>query len=117
MFVGRLTYYVFRLLIYYYKRCGMDTISVYGLMEIDNAIIIDIRNFYYYNLGHIKGAISIPSYNLLNNHNHYLNKVNRYYMYCDTGEQSLELVRRLNLFGYDTVSVIGGYDEYKRVFG
>lgn len=92
----------------------MYTISVLDLIKLDDPIIVDVRNFYYYSIGHIKGAISIPYYNLLNNYSHYLSKRNRYYMYCDTGERSLELVRRLNLFGYDTMSIEGGYDEYKK---
>lgn len=80
----------------------------------ENPIIVDVRNFYYYSLGHIRGAISVPYYNLLNNYSHYLNKYNRYYLYCDTGEQSSEIVNRLNSFGYDTVNIIGGYQEYLR---
>ena len=90
----------------------MLQISIIDILRLNNPIIIDIRSNYTYNLGHISGAISVPYYNLLNNHSHYLSKYNRYYLYCDTGEQSLEIVIRLNKFGYDTVSVIGGYEEY-----
>lgn len=82
-----------------------------------NPIIIDIRNTYSYSLGHISGAISVPYYNLLNNYSHYLSKYNRYYLYCDTGDQSLEIVERLNRFGYDTLNIIGGYQEYLKVIG
>ena len=90
----------------------MFQIRVLELMMIDNPIIIDVRSAYSYSLGHIRGAISVPYYNLLNNYSHYLNKYNRYYLYCDTGDQSLEIVNRLNKFGYDTISIIGGYQEY-----
>lgn len=90
----------------------MSNIRVSDFVLVVNPIIIDIRNYYYYNLGHIKGAINIPYYNLLNNYNHYLNKYSRYYLYCDTGEQSLQIVKRLNSFGYDTVNIIGGYLGY-----
>ena len=94
----------------------MNTISVDELMRLYNPIIVDIRNAYYYSLGHIDGAINIPYYNLVNNYGHYLNKYDRYYMYCDNGSTSMSLVNRLNLLGYDTVSVNGGYNEYmKRV--
>lgn len=92
----------------------MDRISIGELLRLDNPIIIDIRSIYSYNLGHIRGAISVPYYNLLNNYSHYLSKYNRYYLYCDMGDQSLEIVLRLNSFGYDTVSIIGGYLEYLR---
>ena len=92
----------------------MDRISVGELLRLDNPIIIDIRSTYSYNLGHIRGAISVPYYNLLNNYSHYLSKYNRYYLYCDMGDQSLEIALRLNSFGYDTISIIGGYMEYLR---
>lgn len=95
----------------------VDSIRVSELMQLVHPIIIDIRNSYYYSLGHIDGAISVPYYNLLNNYSHYLDKYHRYYLYCDTGKQSSEIVSRLNRFGYDTVSIIGGYQEYIKVFG
>lgn len=95
----------------------MLRISVFELMELDNPVIIDIRSAYYYSLGHIRGAISVPYYNLLNNYSHYLSKYSRYYLYCDTGEQSLEIASRLNQFGYDTVSVVGGYRDYLKFIG
>ncbi len=95
----------------------MNSIRVEELMLLNNAIIVDIRAYYYYNLGHIVGAISIPYYNLLNNYSHYLNPNSSYYLYCDTGEQSREIVLRLERFGYHVINIIGGYNEYLRVFG
>ena len=85
-----------------------------SLDYLDKGIIIDIRTNYEYNLGHIEGAINIPYYNLLNNYNHYLNKYQKYYLYCDYGKQSKEISDRLNMFGYNTESIIGGYLEYKK---
>jgi rhodanese-related sulfurtransferase len=82
------------------------------LLKLANPIIIDIRSAYSYSLGHIRGAVSVPYYNLLNNYSHYLTKYDRYYLYCDSGDQSLEIASRLNSFGYDLVSVMGGYLEY-----
>ena len=94
----------------------MDTISVVDLYRLDNPIIVDIRNSYYYDMGHMKGAISIPYYNLLNNYSHYLNKYSIYYLYCESGDQSREIADRLNRFGYHVRSIIGGYLEYQRMF-
>lgn len=74
--------------------------------------IIDIRDNYTYNLGHIPNANNIPYYNLLANHSHYLDKKNIYYLYCDYGKQSSEISNRLNSFGYNTHNIIGGYQEY-----
>lgn len=95
----------------------MYRIRVRDLLSLGEVVIIDIRAIYYYNMGHIRGAISIPYYNLLNNYSHYLNKYTRYYLYCETGEQSSEIANRLNRFGYDTVSIEGGYQEYLNVIG
>ena len=46
-----------------------NSISIEEVLQIENPTIVDIREYYYYNIGHIIGAISIPYYNLLNNHN------------------------------------------------
>ena len=95
----------------------MNSINIKDLLKLSDINIIDIRNNYYYNLGHINGAVNIPYYNLLNNHSYYINKYSVYYLYCDTGEQSLEIVNRLNSFGYKTVNIIGGYEAYLKVSG
>ena len=95
----------------------MNGIHIEELMLLDHPTLVDIRAYYYYNLGHIPGAISVPYYHLLSNYHHYLNRYHRYYLYCDSGDQSGEIVDRLNRFGYDTVNIIGGYQEYLRLFG
>lgn len=80
---------------------------------LGNGNIIDIRDNYSYSLGHIPNAKNIAYYNLLSNFSHYLNKNEVYYLYCDYGKQSEEISNRLNLFGYNTYNIIGGYKEYK----
>ncbi len=90
----------------------MQNVSMNEVLNMYNAKIIDIRDNYTYNLGHIKNAINIPYYNLLNNFSHYLNKSEKYYLYCDNGKQSSEISNRLNLFGYNTTNIVGGYEEY-----
>ena len=90
------------------------SISVEEFLNIDNPIVIDIRNSYYYNISHIENSISIPYYNLINNHSFYLNKSDIYYLYCDTGDKSYEVASRLDKFGYNTFSISGGYIEYQK---
>ena len=92
----------------------LSEISVIELFSLKPNNIIDIRSSYDYHLGHIEGAINIPYYNLLNNYSHYLSKYSLYYIYCDSGEQSREISKRLNCFGYNTINIIGGYQEYKK---
>lgn len=94
----------------------MNSISIRELLRLSNPNIIDIRNNYYYNLGHIPGAVNIPHYDLLTNYRYYLNKYSIYYLYCDTGEQSLEISNRLNEFGYKTINISGGYETYLKIF-
>ena len=95
----------------------MHSIHIEEVMSLNNPIIVDIRAYYYYSQGHIKGAISIPYYNLLKNYSHYLNLYNTYYLYCENGIQSKEISERLNSFGYHTINIIEGYQEYLKVFG
>lgn len=90
----------------------MNDIDLDYVINLPNPTIVDVRDKYSYNLGHIKNAINIPYYNLLNNHSHYLNKNDKYYLYCKNGKQSTEISKRLNLFGYQTFNIKGGYDKY-----
>ena len=90
-----------------------NNISIDELKKISNPIIVDIRDNYSYNISHIKNSINIPYYNLLNNYSHYLNKNNTYYLYCDEGKQSSEISKRLNSFGYNTKSILGGFKSLK----
>lgn len=90
----------------------MNTISIDEVMRMNNPVIVDIRDNYSYNISHVKGAINIPYYNLLNNYSHYLDKHKIYYLYCSEGKQSMEISKRLNAFGYNTMSIIGGYISF-----
>lgn len=90
----------------------MNTISIDDVMRIENPIIVDIRDNYSYNISHVKNAINIPYYNLLNNFSHYLDKNKVYYLYCGEGKQSFEISNRLNSFGYKTMSISGGFISF-----
>lgn len=91
----------------------MNEISIKELNKINSPKIIDIRDNYTYNMGHINGAINIPYYSLLSNYSIYLKKNEIYYLYCDYGKQSMEISNRLNLFGYHTYYIKEGYLDIK----
>lgn len=74
--------------------------------------IIDVRSNNKYNANHISGAINIESFELLANPNKYLNKIDTYYLYCDSGYTSGIVSNRLNMLGYNTVNIEGGYNNY-----
>ena len=82
--------------------------------SINNGIIIDIRNSYKYSLGNIPNSINISEFNLTYNPSQYLNKVDTYYLYCDSGVRSKKLVSYLCSLGYKCVNIDGGYNNYLR---
>ncbi|MDD6093754.1 MAG: rhodanese-like domain-containing protein [Bacilli bacterium] len=91
----------------------MNEISISNLLKLSNPNIIDIRDNYTYNMGHIHNAKNIPYYSLLSNYSIYLKKHEVYYLYCDYGKQSMEISNRLNLFGYNTYYIKEGYLDFK----
>ena len=64
-------------------------------------------------MGHIDGAINITKDLLELVPEKYLNKNNYYVLYCDKGIFSLKLSNELNMKGYKTISLDGGYLKYK----
>ena len=53
----------------------MNEISISNLLKLSNPNIIDIRDNYTYNMGHIPNAKNIPYYSLLSNYSIYLKKM------------------------------------------
>ena len=81
-------------------------------MKYEKVNLIDIRSNIKYQNSHIPGAINIPSNNLINNPNNYLNKAEEYYLYCSSGHTSSSVVNILNNVGYNTKNILGGYNYY-----
>ena len=91
----------------------MNEISINELLKLSNPNVIDIRDNYSYNEGHILNARNIPYYSLLSNYSLYLSKNEKYYLYCNYGYQSMQISNRLNSFGYDTYYIKEGYLYFK----
>ena len=89
----------------------MKNISAKGLRPEYN--IIDIRDSYKYNNGHIYNAINISKMDLMTNHKKYLDKNKTYYIYCNFGHDSRKVCEYLINFGYDVINVYGGYNAFK----
>ena len=91
----------------------MNEISINELFKLNNPNIVDIRDNYSYNEGHLKNAKNIPYYSLLSNYGVYLKKDETYYLYCNYGKQSMSISNRLNMLGYHTYYVKEGYLYFK----
>ncbi len=74
--------------------------------------IIDIRDRNSYVTGHIPRAVNIEEYDLLFNTQNYLNKKDKYYLYCDSGNRSASLCIKLRNMGYNVINIDGGYHNY-----
>ena len=91
----------------------LSKISISDLIPIINHVkIIDIRSSQSYNNNHLPGAINIPAEKLIISPNDYLEKNIKYYVYCQRGLSSLNVVSILNKIGYNLVSIDGGYENW-----
>lgn len=91
----------------------MNRISINDLMSIiDQINIIDIRSIQSYNNNHIPNAKNIPMEKLLINPEQYLNKSEKYYLYCQKGLSSENVCNILKKLGFDVTSVDGGYEGF-----
>lgn len=91
----------------------IDMQEFLNIYKSQNINIIDIRSKYIYELSHINKSINIPYEYLLLTPEKYLNPYEKYYLYCQAGYTSKEVSKRLNVKGYNTISINGGYNSYK----
>ena len=87
-------------------------ITLQELMYKNNPIIIDIRNENEFIMGTIPSSKNIPTIKLEISPEKYLNKNETYYIFCNNGKTSKALTEKLNIQGYRTVNIIGGYFNY-----
>ena len=90
----------------------MVEISFYDLFKLNNPYIIDIRSVEKYNDNHIPNSINIYYNLLLSNPSKFLNKNTTYYIYCQRGITSKKVSELLRIYGYDVISIIGGWEQY-----
>lgn len=91
----------------------VESISMSQLKELLGTVnLIDIRPVVNFNNNHIPGAKNIVQTQLLLEPDKYLNKFDTYYIYCQRGKASANVVSVLNNKGYKTVNVEGGYERW-----
>ena len=89
------------------------SISVEEFIKIKDKInIIDIRSKRLYNINHIDNSINIELNDLLLNYSKYLNKIDKYYIYCQKGNNSLKMCNFLKNQGYNVINILGGYENW-----
>ena len=90
----------------------LSNISIDDFNRLKNPNLIDIRSIESYNNNHIPGAVNIQMDNLLLMPSKYLNKNERYYIYCKQGVSSSKLCNILTKYGYKVTNLVGGYEEW-----
>lgn len=91
----------------------MNDITVEELKSLlPKTKIIDIRDKYQFNLGHIPTAINIPMNFIMTNPENYLEKNEIYYICCEYGSRSKHVSEFLVKKGYNCINILGGYNEY-----
>lgn len=89
-------------------------INASELKELKGIIVIDVRERYEYQEGHVPGSIHIPLTALISNPEDYLVKNKKYYIMCQTGVRSRQACDILSRLGYQVVQVLGGYSGYMK---
>lgn len=88
------------------------SITIDELLKYNSLHIIDIRSEQSYNNNHIDGAINIPYEKLIANPAKFLDRNQKYFLYCQKGLSSKKVCSILTSFGYKVVHIIGGYEEW-----
>lgn len=93
---------------------NLNTINTYELNKKINKDInlIDIREKNEYERGHVPGSKNIPMMDLAINHEDFLNKKDVYYLICQSGGRSMNLINFLREYNYNLVNVDGGTSSY-----
>lgn len=74
--------------------------------------LIDIRENYEHNSGHVPTAKNIPMGELLAQPEKYLDKSKEYHILCQSGGRSSRVCTDLSSRGYKVVNVFGGTGSY-----
>lgn len=95
------------------KIVNVNEIEVENIENLvkDKSFLLDVREDYEFEAGHIKGAVNIPLRSLVNQLDS-IPKDKNVYVYCRTGHRSLDAVGFLNDLGIkNAFNVAGGFIE------
>lgn len=84
------------------------------LREHPQALLIDLRSRQTYGAGHVRGAVNVP-YEALEGYKNRLPREREVIFYCERGGSAMAAAKRLGEAGWDTIAVIGGYEDISRL--
>lgn len=80
---------------------------------MENAILVDVRNDFEYQSGHIPGSCNLALSRILKEAEEtFQDKSLPLYLYCQSGARSGRAAKLLELMGYETVTDLGGIADY-----
>lgn len=94
----------------------VETISAKMLdyyVDRADAVLIDLRDREEYKVSHVKGARNLPYEEFEEMQSYDFPRGKILVLYCDRGGASLMAARLLARKGYETRSVIGGFEAYR----
>lgn len=87
--------------------------GVAGLAAIPGALLVDVRNEFEFNSGHIPGSVCLPLSRILQDAELELpDKSAPIFVYCQSGARSARSAKLLALLGYENVTDLGGIASY-----
>ena len=88
--------------------CDKKERTLDDIIKKNNYIVVDVREDYEYQSGHVKGSINIPYTKIDENVN--LDKNKTILVYCKSGKRSKIAYDKLKKLNYDVVD-LGAYDK------
>ena len=78
-----------------------------------NALLVDVRNDFEFNQGHIPGSLNLALSRILKEAEEILPHMDvPLYVYCQSGARSARAGKLLDLMGYESVVDLGGISDY-----
>lgn len=87
--------------------------DIAGLEKDKGAVVVDLRPRKSFELQHWEHALQIEEQEV-ENYRKYMDQNRLYIFYCEHGGSSMQIARNLGRQGYQTASVVGGYEAMKK---
>lgn len=84
------------------------------LGDLDDALLLDVRNVDEFAAEHVEGAVNIPL-SELRDRLHELNPDQEIWVYCQVGQRAYYASRTLRLNGFNAYNLSGGFKTYRAI--